>query len=131
MLFFLGLFEALLQLLVAKVPDSLEEPSPNPPTPAAAGLQDLILRPLSAVAREDNHSDVIRHFLRVFCCKKLPPQVRCFLLPAMSYHADLQLLRLFPTAATSGPDLHNSLWLLYSLLVLLDKVLRKSSLSLR
>ncbi|KAL5017056.1 hypothetical protein ScPMuIL_006645 [Solemya velum] len=82
-----GYFETMRILLNEKVPASLEQ-SPDPPTPVAASIYDLIMTPISFAVSANNKSFcqfVLVAVSRALLCPAYTEQVGQFLLPAMAY----------------------------------------------
>jgi len=85
-----GYFSCMKSLLVARVPDSLEH-SASPPTPMAASILQLIMKPLLAVCDHPDNEELRDSCLQSLCAHMFSTpfsvQLSSFLLPALARHA--------------------------------------------
>ncbi|XP_052278265.1 ubiquitin-protein ligase E3C-like isoform X2 [Dreissena polymorpha] len=82
-----GYFECMRRLLEHKVPGSMER-GPQPPTPVAGSILDLVMQPICYAAQCKDSAfsqQVLSYVCKTLLCPAYSEQVSQFLIPAMAY----------------------------------------------
>ncbi|RWS26248.1 ubiquitin-protein ligase E3C-like protein [Leptotrombidium deliense] len=128
-----GYFVDTRKILDSKVPAPYEE-TLRPPTPLAASILDLILRPLQLNMKVD--SNVVLKFFTDFLSPPLSLQIRYYILPTISKNVPLSLNASTILNSLASINLNNSmnvtqlkltpsLWLFYSFMKIMSPQLFK------